>query len=219
MMIGSGCTSIDKSLGGGFKTGEVTLIYGDAGVGKTTLALQCAFNTVSKSFKVIYVYTDGGADLRQVKRIWTGSLKEFKEFFFLFEPKDFDGQEQLVYMLEKIPLRRFKLIVFDTITSLYRLSLIEDNSIILSKRLNQQLAILSWLALNNDLCVLITSRVRLSSGIEEPIATSILEYWVKTMVKIERINVRGYRRVSVEKLNGKPCSNIIEVELMDGGFR
>lgn len=219
MIIGTGCASVDRSLQGGFKTGEVSLVYGDVGVGKTTLALQCALDAILKGFKVFYVYTDGRMDSRQIERVGAENLEGFRENFSLFEPRDFDEQEQLIYTLEKAPLNRFKLVVFDTVTSLYRLSLAKDSSITLSKRLNQQLAILAWLALNSDLCVLVTSRVRLFLGGEEPPAISILEHWAKTMVKIEKVGIKSHRRVGVEKLSGEPCSSVVEVELTRSGFR
>ncbi|RJS79912.1 DNA repair and recombination protein RadB, partial [Candidatus Bathyarchaeota archaeon] len=40
--ISTGCTSLDDLLGGGITSGSITLIYGEAETGKTSLAIQCA---------------------------------------------------------------------------------------------------------------------------------------------------------------------------------
>jgi DNA repair protein RadB len=43
----SGCESLDSLLGGGFESGIITQLYGEAGTGKTNIALQLAIQAVS----------------------------------------------------------------------------------------------------------------------------------------------------------------------------
>jgi len=47
-------------LGGGIECGSVTLLYGEAGTGKTNICLQAAFSLIEREGKkVAYVDTEG----------------------------------------------------------------------------------------------------------------------------------------------------------------
>lgn len=52
--LSSGFAEFDRVLGGGFVKGQVVLVAGEPGVGKSTLLLQTALN-ISKKSKVLYV--------------------------------------------------------------------------------------------------------------------------------------------------------------------
>ncbi len=52
--LSSGFEELDRVLGGGFVSGQVVLLAGEPGVGKSTLLLQAALN-ISKVGKVLYV--------------------------------------------------------------------------------------------------------------------------------------------------------------------
>src|SRR5450631_2898911 len=50
----SGFDALDKSLGGGFRSGELVLLGSRPGLGKTTFALQAARNLVASGHSVVY---------------------------------------------------------------------------------------------------------------------------------------------------------------------
>src|SRR5450631_1039565 len=50
----SGFDALDKSLGGGFRSGELALLGSSPGLGKTTFALQAARNLVASDHSVVY---------------------------------------------------------------------------------------------------------------------------------------------------------------------
>src|SRR5450631_686953 len=50
----SGFDALDKSLGGGFRSGELVLLGSRPGLGKTTFALQAARNLVASDCSVVY---------------------------------------------------------------------------------------------------------------------------------------------------------------------
>src|SRR5690348_10996306 len=52
--MGSGIEELDRALGGGFVAGEVALLGGDPGVGKSTLMLQ-VLAAMSASSKAVYI--------------------------------------------------------------------------------------------------------------------------------------------------------------------
>jgi RecA/RadA recombinase len=55
----AGCKSIDELLGGGFESGTVTQLYGEAGSGKTNICLQAAVECARKGKKVIFIDSEG----------------------------------------------------------------------------------------------------------------------------------------------------------------
>ncbi|MFB0567888.1 MAG: ATPase domain-containing protein, partial [Candidatus Bathyarchaeia archaeon] len=57
--IPTGCHALDRMLEGGLTRGDVTLVYGEAETGKTSLAIQCAVNTARIGYKAIFVDSDG----------------------------------------------------------------------------------------------------------------------------------------------------------------
>ena len=57
----SGIAELDRTLGGGLVPGQVTLLGGDPGIGKSTLLLQC-LATLSASLDTVYVSGEESAD-------------------------------------------------------------------------------------------------------------------------------------------------------------
>ena len=61
--MSTGSSEFDRVLGGGFVEGAVTLLGGEPGIGKSTLALQCA-GSLSVADSVLY--TTGEESLQQL---------------------------------------------------------------------------------------------------------------------------------------------------------
>ena len=59
--IASGLGELDRALGGGFVAGQVALLGGDPGIGKSTLLLQ-ALHAVSETLPTLYVTGEESAD-------------------------------------------------------------------------------------------------------------------------------------------------------------
>jgi DNA repair protein RadA/Sms len=57
----SGIAELDRTLGGGLVPGQVTLLGGDPGIGKSTLLLQC-LATLSVSLDTVYISGEESAD-------------------------------------------------------------------------------------------------------------------------------------------------------------
>ncbi|MFQ6059790.1 MAG: ATPase domain-containing protein [Thermoplasmata archaeon] len=61
------CESLDDLLEGGVESGCLTLLYGEAGSGKTNICLQLARNVARKK-KVAYIDTEG-VSVERLKQI------------------------------------------------------------------------------------------------------------------------------------------------------
>ena len=66
-----GCSQVDQLLGGGIEKGSVTLIYGEAGAGKTNVCLQLARNVAINGDKVAYIDSEGLSSER-LSQVFTG---------------------------------------------------------------------------------------------------------------------------------------------------
>jgi DNA repair protein RadB len=203
--IPTDCVSIDRILEGGLPSGSVSLIYGEAETGKTTLAMQCAVNCARKGYKTLYVDSDGTFSARRLSQIATEHFKEISELIILVRPETF--REQTIFMdrLAEYVTKNFGLIVIDTLTSLYSLKIAEspDKTFELNRDLNRQTALLAQVARTEKIAVLATSQVRstfndANVGIE-PVATRVLKFWADTILMMKPTERSGIIKVVLEK--------------------
>lgn len=215
--LSTGCKSLDGLLGGGIRRGEVTLVYGEPGTGKTSLAIQCEFLCVKKGLKSIFIDSDNTFSLDRLAQIAGNELGQISPLIFVFKPKNLREQSLLVKNLESYTLFKMVLIVIDTITNLYRVELDPvDNNLVLNMELNWQLAYLNELAKTYNLSILLTSQV--SSVIDgnfkeskiEPVARRILKFWAQKIISLKATSdpiikeatlEKGYNKIP-DKVNG-----------------
>lgn len=181
--------SLDRLLIGGFPKGYLSLIYGEASTGKTTLSLQCAVSASRRNWKTLYIDADQSFSHKRLIQIIGSSQDDVLENILIFLPQSFLEQSRIVENLENYLTKRVGLIVVDTVTSLYRTSLGNaQGNFRLNRELNRQLAYLVELASKYDLVVLITSQVR--SRVDnigfriEPVARRTLFHWPKTILNL-----------------------------------
>lgn len=73
-MLPSGVPNLDLILGGGIPEGDVLLLVGPAGSGKTTMCLQIAFHLAAEGHNVLYVSTLSEPPMRLLRHIRTFSF-------------------------------------------------------------------------------------------------------------------------------------------------
>jgi len=200
--LATGCGRLDSMLEGGITIGVITLIYGEASTGKTTLCLGVAIEAGRKGFKVIYVDSDSSLTPGRLNWILKGlTREELEELGILFfRPLDFYEQRELIEGLEAYLRGDFKLIVVDSITNLYRASLAEGSTFKLNRELGRQLAYLAELAARKDLAVMCTAQVhsKPDRGITEPVAKRVLTYWSKAILRLGFPENHALRELKVE---------------------
>ena len=205
--IPTGCPSLDGALDGGLQPGELTLIYGEAETGKTSLAIQCSVNSARMGYKVLFVDADGTFSLQRLMQIALQDFDETSQSIVIFTPLTFEEQSELVDELEKYISRNLGLIVFDTITSLYRSAIGgRKEAFKVNRELNRQVAMLTHIAKKFQTPILITSQVRSvlteTDSFVEPVAARVLKYWSTTIISLSRTSRRGVVRATVERRGG-----------------
>ena len=187
----TGCDCIDNHLEGGITQESVTLLYGEAETGKSTLAMQCAVNCATQSLKTLYVDCDGTFSAKRLSQLAAGKFYEIAELIVLVRPKDFREQTAVVDRLAEYTVKNSGLVVFDTITSLYRVKVAESSgkAFGLNRELNRQMAIIAQTARIKKIPMILVSQVRSVFGeIEvavEPVGTRVLKFWADTIIAMK----------------------------------
>ena len=189
--IPTSCEAIDKILQGGIPLESVSLVYGEAETGKTTLAIQCAINCARQGYKTLFVDCDGTFYARRLSQIAIGDFKDIAELIILMKPDNFGEQAIVIDRLTDYMTKSFGLVVIDTITSLYRAEIAErpEKTFELNRELNRQMACLAQIARTQKIAVLITSQVRSVFNETyvsiEPVATRVLKFWADTIIDMK----------------------------------
>jgi DNA repair protein RadB len=223
--ISTGCRTIDKLLGGGVPSESITLIYGEAETGKTTLALQCTLACARQGYKTLFVDCDGTFSARRLSQIASERFEEMAELIIFMRPNDFREQATVIDQLTDYVTKNFGLIVFDTFNSLYRLRIAESPSrtFELNRELNRQLAVLAQIAKTQKIAVLITSQVHsVLNAIPvtvEPVATRVLKFWADTVIAIKPTENVKMINMTLEKNPQKLPSRTCSLRIEETGIR
>lgn len=111
--LSTGYSELDRVLGGGLVGGEIILISGEPGVGKSTILLQVALNLVNKSKKVLYVCGEESPSQLYSRLDRVSGGKSSKKFDNLLVTDNTDV-DQLSALIEK---EKFDLVIVDSIQS------------------------------------------------------------------------------------------------------
>lgn len=202
--LSTGYAPLDKVLGGGFRFGWVSLIYGEAATGKTTLAVKCVVNYLraSKS-RAFYVDADGKLSPARLLQI-AGGDPEPLERLLLWSPASFSEQTDVVEGLLDVLRDGSSPVVVDSVTGLYRVEAdVQGRDFRASKELNRQLGFLAEVARARNAAVLLTGQVHSVPVEEAPrvemVAQRILTYWSDVVLRLEHVGRSGVRQAVLEK--------------------
>ena len=194
------CASIDNLLGGGIEQGSVTLLYGEAGTGKTNICLQTAFNVARSGKKVAYIDTEGLSPDR-IEQIFTDEV--YRKDLLVFSAHTFDEQGYgITQAARQAESDAVGLIIVDSMTMFYRLRS-DDSSV--RNELVRQMEILLNTARKNDVAVLMTSQVytNIGTGTFEFLGGHAIQHNAKTIVRLEK-RANGKRAAVVVKHRSLP---------------
>lgn len=194
------CPALDALLEGGVEFGALTLLYGEAGSGKTNLCLQLARNVAREGRKVVYLDTEG-VSLTRLEQIAGKDFKKVAKNILFSEPYNFEEQERLVDKAIKLAEGNpdVGLIVVDSATMHYRLTR-KDEERADRKSLARQVAKLLRVARKTNVPVVLTSQVYtdIDTGQYEPLGGHMLTHTAKALVRLEKTGLNERRAVLVK---------------------
>jgi len=223
--IDTGSHDLDSLLNHGITRSGITAVYGEAGTGKTTIALQITRQTAMHGLKVLYVDSDRSFTQQRFQQIAGPDFGNLSELVLLFFPENFEEQQELLESLENFVTPAVGLIVVDSISSLYRLAFSSTNESVfkLNRVLTRQLAYLSELSLSRKIACLLTSQVhaRLTGHFAqiEPVARRALFHFAKSIIRLKNTPSSNVKECIVERDQGMGVSNgRCVLSLTDRGF-
>lgn len=200
----SGCQPLDQLLGGGFESGIITQLYGEAGTGKTNIVLQLSVQAVARGMKVIFIDTEGfSAD--RFMQIAGQDAKEIASRIAIFEPMDLEQQHISIRDASRIVGNDCGLVVVDSATSLYRVELEADDNRAIIRSLSSQMGELQEMARRHRIPAVITNQVytEIETNRLRPIGGTNLGHISKAIVSLEKVG-SGLRRARIIKHRSQP---------------
>ena len=214
----------DKSLKGIFS------IWGDYGIGKTTLALQTAINS-SNQGKVIFIHSKPNFPYEKLRKILPENPSNILNNISFILSLNFADLITITKNLEFLILKQlmedktsFKLLIIDSVTDLYRLELNrekKEKNVSLNYQLNQILASLHYINETYSIEVLIVNEMSRKSRADktEEIQSGgkVMDYWVLYSIKLDRTEQLNIREIFVTK-HPKKFNLNFSSKLADRGF-
>jgi len=211
---------LDKLLKGGIESDAVTNIYGEAGSGKTNIALLCAISVINSNKKVVFIDTEGGLSFERLNQLANGNGSHYLKDILLFEPKTWQEQCKRVKKLnDLVEQENVGLIIIDSMVSLYRLELTNDNFSQINRDLSKQYSTLSNICRSKNIPVLVTNQVYSIAGKIELTSKTIGRYWAKTLIRLEKLEKPGHRVATIVKHRSLPEEKHVEFVIVENGLK
>lgn len=205
-------------------------IWGEFGVGKTTLSLQIALENVSEFDQVYYIYSKPNLPLEKLKNLIEGKGCEFYDNIIIIKLNNFEELFSLVQKLEFTILNNLqanrkppKLLIFDSITELYRFTLNKEkksHNVLLNFKLNFILATIYYLKtkFSLDFIIVNESSKEMQNEIYSEIQSGgkVMDYWISNSIHIQRTDSVKKRRISL--VMNKEIIGDYVLSMTDKGF-
>ncbi len=213
----SGCQSLDRLLGGGFEAGIITQLYGEAGAGKTNIAMQLGVQAVARGLRVIFIDTEGFSPDR-FSQIAGPGAKEIAGKIMIFEPMSLEQQHISIKDASKVAGKDLGLVVLDSATSLYRVLLESDDNRAVRRMLSVQMSELQEIARRHRIPVVITNQIYtdIETGTLRPLGGTSMEHICKAIISLEKIG-DGRRRARIMKHRSQPEGETAEFSITSRG--
>lgn len=210
-----GCSQFDRLLGGGIEKGSVTLIYGEAGAGKTNVCLQLARNVAINGDKVAYIDSEGLSSER-LSQVFVGHEESIKNLL-IFEVHSFAEQSDRIDKIEKLAATgTISLVIIDSLTMFYRLNY--EDSYVRNDFIRQTEALLN-MARQYEIAVMITSQVysNITNGGVEFLGGHALHHNAKTIIRLDK-RTEGRRAAVIMKHRSLPEGRSAMYRITENGI-
>ena len=202
MKIPIGTKDLDELLNGGIESGALTLLYGEAGSGKTNICLQLARNVARKGRRTVFIDTEG-VSFERLRQMCGEDFDQVVQKILFYNPYSFEEQEKLLDEAIKLTseAKDIKLVLLDSITVYFRLKKGESDQG--HSSLSYQIIRLLTLARKHDISVVLTSQVYfdIENQILRPLGGHTLYHNAKTILLLEKVDPRTRKATIIKHRN------------------
>lgn len=181
---------------GGFPINSSTLLYGPSESGKTFIAVNSACKLALLGYRTLYIDADKKFNPKLIEQLYPRKYEKIFEKIIIVRPNDFLSLSNILLYLPEYLSEDVKLIVLDTISTLYRLCREENMNFYFFEFSEKQIPSLVSLGVRHEVAVVLTSQVRDFNGDIKPVAWNVLEPYVKVVLRLERLSSDSRIRVA-----------------------
>ena len=174
---------------GALTVAGVSLLYGEAGAGKTVLALELAKSLCRRA--CIYVTTEGLDFLKRAAQVGLDLAK-----MIVYEAFDLTDLVEAVNLIVERLSESLDLVVVDSVNAPYRVEAGEDRS---TEKFMYVVASLYAISKTLKVPVILTGQVHGVEGDVEAVGLSVISPWLDCIARVERNYVPGTRRLIFER--------------------
>lgn len=202
--LSTGYKNLDEALGGGLVPGQVVLLSGEPGIGKSTLLLKVASN-VAKSRKVLYVSGE-----ESVYQIYTRARRigVADENLYVLSETSFED------ILSHIDSINPDFVIFDSIQTIYSQTL--ESSAGSVSQVKYVAGKITELSKTNNIISVIVGQVNKEGVVAGP---KVLEHLVDTVAQFEGEKGYGYRVLRVVKNRFGSSGEMAVFDMTDRGMQ
>ncbi len=213
------------------ESASITNFYGGPGTGKTNMCIFAVLECLKSGGSAIFIDTEGGLSMERIGQIEPDCQNLLKRMGII-QPKTFGEQGKIIRELEK---QKTDLIVLDSAVALYRLEYADglaenglkranstDEQILTANReLSKQLSILSGIARNKNIPVIITAHTfrNFKTGEDDMIGGELIKYWSKAIVFLEKTGKTSERKATVVKHRSLPEGSSAKFDIIESGIK
>ncbi len=191
----TGCKDLDNLI----EYKDITMIYGEAATGKTTLAKLAAIEQAKNNKKVIFIDAENGFSIERLGQLSGKDYEKVLGNIIILKPRDFDEQKKYFKkLIDIVENSKISLIIVDTIGVHYRSEVKKDYKNA-TKAINYQMKILKW-ASKKNIPIILTNQVY--SNLENKIINvggNMIKNLCNCIIKLDK----DPRKLIVEKPNNK----------------
>ena len=191
----TGSGALDSLLGGGYRAGQITLVFGRSNSGKTQLAMQAAMLCARAKDTALFVDTEGAfrpervVEMAAARGIGTDGI--LQRIVYVRSDSASEQMETVRRMSSRSATTQCRLVVVDTLTRNFSVELPgKSNMASRQAALDVYLSEIARDAYKNGRAYLLTNRVTFGSANDVGIGGKTVEQLVHRSVMLERKGTR-----------------------------